>query len=69
MSEDFAYVWNLENNERAEQKQTHRHREHFAGCQMGGCLGKGDKVRGLGSTIGSYKIVMACKVQHRKYSQ
>ena len=26
-------------NEKAEQKQTHRYREHFDGCQMGGVGG------------------------------
>ena len=26
-------------NKQAEQKQTHRYREHFDGCQLGGGLG------------------------------
>ena len=34
---DFTYLWNPKNkmNEQGEVKQTHRYREHFAGCQMG----------------------------------
>ena len=37
MPYDFTYVWNLKNriNKQTEQKQTHRHREHFDGCQIG----------------------------------
>ena len=38
-------------NEQAEQKQTHRYREHFDGCQMGGGLGRWvKKVKGLRNT-------------------
>ena len=28
-------------NKQAEQKQNHRYREHFDGCQIGGALGDG----------------------------
>ena len=40
----FSQQLNLTNkiNEQAVQKQTHRHREHFDGCQMEG--GVGEKV-------------------------
>ena len=38
-------------NEQAEQKQTHRYREHFDSCQMGGWLGGWvKKVKELRST-------------------
>ena len=38
-------------NEQAVQKQTHRYREHFNGCWMGGVLGvRVKKVKGLRST-------------------
>ena len=38
-------------NKQAEQKQTHRYREHFDGCPKGGGLGKWvKKVKGLRST-------------------
>ena len=38
MPYDFIYMWNLENklNKKVDQKQTHRHREHFDTCQMRG---------------------------------
>ena len=43
---------NLENkiNEQAEQKSTHRCKEHFDGCQMGGDEGKVKKVKALRTT-------------------
>ena len=50
---DVAYMQNLENktNEQTTQTQPHRHREHVAGCQMGGVLGRWlKKVKGLRST-------------------
>ena len=35
-------------NEAAEQKQTHRYREHFDSCQMGEGLGEwGEKCKGI----------------------
>ena len=38
-------------SEQVEQKQTHRYREHFDRCQMGGGLGRWvKKVKGLSST-------------------
>ena len=46
-------MWNLKNkiNKKAEQKQTHRYREYFDGCQMGGVLGGWEKKKkGLRST-------------------
>ena len=41
MTDDFTYIWNMEKkiNKQAEQKETHRSREYFDGCQMGGGLG------------------------------
>ena len=34
----MTYTWNLKNkiNKQIKQKHTHRHREHFDGCQTGG---------------------------------
>ena len=37
-------------NEEAEQKQTHRYREHFDRCQVGGGWGRDEKVKGIRST-------------------
>ena len=38
-------------NEQAKQKQTHRYREHFASCWMGGGMGRWvKKVKGLRNT-------------------
>ena len=46
-------------NEHAEQKQKHRYREHFDGCQTGEGLRRWmKKVKGLRSTIACYRIVM-----------
>ena len=50
---NFIYMLNLKIkiNERGEQKQTHRYREHFDHCQMGEKLwGMGEKVKGLINT-------------------
>ena len=33
-------MWNLKTKQ-ADQKQTHRYREYFDGCQMGGSWGDG----------------------------
>ena len=51
MPSDFTYMWNLEKKkEQTKQKQTHRYREHFDGCQMGGEVGRmGEKGKGLRS--------------------
>lgn len=40
---DSTYVWHLRNkiNGRTKQEQTHRRRERFDGCQMGGESGGG----------------------------
>ena len=45
MPDDFTYMWDLKNkiNQQAEQKQTHRYREHFDGGQMGDGLGVMDE--------------------------
>ena len=48
----YLSMVNLENkiNKQAEQKQNHRYREHFDGCQMGEGLGEwAKKVKGLRS--------------------
>ena len=53
MTCNFTYMWSLKNkiNKQAEQKQTHRPREYFDGCQMGGRLeGWVKKAKGLRST-------------------
>ena len=43
----------MQKNKKAEQKQTHRYREHFDGCQRGGGLeGWMQKVKGLKCTNG-----------------
>ena len=48
-----------------EQKQSHRYREHFDGCQMGGDLGGwAKKVKGIEVQIGSYRIVSHEGVKH-----
>ena len=45
-------------NNQTEQKQNHRYREHFDGCQMGGeYAGMGEEVSGLRSSD-SYRIAM-----------
>ena len=38
---DFTYMWNLKNkiNKQVDQKQTHKYREHFDGCQLKDGLG------------------------------
>ena len=41
-------------NEQVEQKQIHRYREHFDGCQMEWGLGDGQK----GEGIQKYKLVV-----------
>ena len=63
---------NLKNktNEQADQKQTHRYRERFDGCQMRGAFGGVDK---KGEGIKKYKLVVTeqsegYKVQHRECS-
>ena len=33
---DKCHMWNLENKINKQQKQAHRHREHFDGCRLGG---------------------------------
>ena len=45
MAINIYQQWNLRSkiNEQAEQKQTHRCRERFDGCQRGGGLGMGGK--------------------------
>ena len=49
-------------NEQAEQKQTHKYREHFDGCQAEGGLAEwAKKVKGLRSTNWLSKIVI---IQH-----
>ena len=56
MPDDFINV-NLKSKiiEQAEQKQTHRYREHFDGCQMKrGTGGVGEK----GEGIKKYKLVV-----------
>ena len=50
---DFTYMWHLKNhiNKQTKQKQTHRYREQFDGCQRGGGLRDWmEKVKGLRST-------------------
>ena len=50
-------------SEQVEQKQTHRYREHFDSCQMGGGLdGRGEKVNGLRNTNRDniYETLMEC---------
>ena len=59
-----------QNKQQAQQKQAHRYREHFNGCQVEGWLGMGEK----GEGVRGYKLVVTelsqeCKVQHREYSQ
>lgn len=56
MSCDFPYKRNLKNkiNKQMKQKQTHRYREYFDGCLMGGALG----VREKGEGIKKYKLVV-----------
>ena len=54
-------------NKQAEQKQNHRYRKCFDGCQMGG--DQGDEK--IGEGIEKYTLVVTeeswgCKVQHRK---
>ena len=47
---NMFYQFNLKKktNEEAEQKQTHRYKEHFDGCGMGGSLGgRVKKVEGI----------------------
>ena len=40
-----------------EQEQNHRNRDHMEGYQQGGGVGRmGEKVRGIRSIIGRYKI-------------
>ena len=56
MPYDLIYMWNLKKtkiNKQAEQKQIHRYREYFDGCQIGGAWGMGEK----GGGIMNYKLV------------
>ena len=39
-------MWDLKNNKQAEQKQTHKYREHFDSCMLGG-VGMGEKGTGI----------------------
>ena len=58
MPYDFTYMWNLKNkiNEQADQKQTHRYREHFDGCQMNGGLNR--CIKKISEGIKKYKLVV-----------
>ena len=58
MPYDFTYMWNLKNkiNEQADQKQTHRYREHFDGCQMKGGLKR--CIKKISEGIKKYKLVV-----------
>ena len=51
-------------NKQLEQEQNHRNGDHMEGCQWGGKMG--DKVQGIRSINGRYKIDRERSVQYRK---